>query len=95
MKTIWKFILPLRGQISLALPQGALILSVQNQREQVCLWVVVDPRAPFEPRHFEIVGTGQRITDPERLRFIGTVQTHVGDFVWHVFEVHPVEGRAA
>jgi hypothetical protein len=89
MKTIWKFPLPFQEHITLQFPKGALLLSVQNQREQICLWALVDPAAPLRPREFQIVGTGHQVADAARLLFVGSVQTHEGAFVWHIFEIQP------
>lgn len=34
-----------------------------------------------------VVGTGHELEfNPEGYRFVGTVQTHGGSLVWHIFE---------
>lgn len=67
------------------MPQGARILSVQDQRGRLCIWAQVDDSKPKVARHFQIVDTGDPRTDMHRLTFIGSVQQ--GPFVWHVFEI--------
>ena len=80
---IWKFSLQIAAKQSLLMPQGATILSVANQRDTLCLWAVVDPKATPVRREFDVFGTGH--TMPELIGvFVGTVL--IGSFVWHVFE---------
>lgn len=81
---IWKKVLPITDVSALDLPMGAKILSVANQRGDVCLWYLCDPHQPVERRIIRIIGTGNRISDADTLTFIGTVV--VEPFVWHVFE---------
>ena len=73
---------------SFEIPKDAEILTVQRQKENACIWVLVNPDDPKESRHFEIYGTGHSIyfdMGIER-KYIGTFQTFDGDFVFHVFE---------
>lgn len=86
MKQIWKFEITPDGQ-TVQMPVNAVILSVQNQKEKLCLWAFVDPRAPTEAREFEVIGTGHAFQDDPRRRYLGTVQMHNGFLVWHVFEI--------
>lgn len=65
------------------MPEGAKILSVGNQRGNLCLWAMVDPTNPGVFRIFEMIGTGYPLSDVG-LQFIGTVV--IEPFVWHVFE---------
>lgn len=91
MLTVYKYPLKLQDHWSLEMPIGAKILSVDNQREQITLWALVDasPEAPTEVRSFLIRGTGHNIDEGLNLEFIGTVLVHDGGLVWHVFELQP------
>ena len=86
MFTIWKYPLSPREVQDLSMPDGAEILTVQTQKEQVCLWAKVDPQAPKVIRTFGVFGTGWEIVTTASMRYIGTVQLEDGDFVYHVFE---------
>lgn len=73
----------------LSLPEGAEVLCVQAQGEvEIKLWALLDPSLKMELRKFIIYGTGHEINiPPEKLEYIGSVQTHAGAFIWHVFEI--------
>lgn len=83
--TIWKFPLEIKDRQEIRMPIGARILSVQLQNETMTLWAWVNPDAYHETRAFVIVGTGNEMWDRVKT-YIGTVQTHHGALVWHVFE---------
>jgi hypothetical protein len=80
------------GYAETRLPTGAEILSVQNQKGHICIWYKWDLGAKedeVELRAFLLTGTGWEI-DYEKfqlINFIGTVQIHEGDFIFHLFEV--------
>lgn len=80
-KTIWKFELGF-GKSTIEIPEGAKILTMQDQGGVLHLWAAVNPDADLEKRHFVTVGTGGVIN--EGLEYIGTYQESA--FVWHVFE---------
>lgn len=93
-RAVWKF--PLgeweTGMFSAEMPKFAEVLSLQVQRNDLCMWVLVDPDMPPEQRHFVIVGTGNEVTsgDGQGLasdNFVGTFQMYGGGLVFHVFEV--------
>ncbi len=86
MKTIWKFPLPLTDNPMVEMPQDALVLDVQIQHGEICLWAVVDGKAPLENRSFFVVGTGHPMP-AHAGRYVRTVQQD--RFVWHVFEERP------
>jgi hypothetical protein len=83
MSTIYKYVLsqPYQG---VSMPNGAEILSVQLQGENVCLWAKVNPSEPMRIRNIWMFGTGHPLPEMTNLVFIGTVQ--VGQLVWHFFE---------
>lgn len=86
MTTIWKFPIPLVNPAMIRMPKGAVILTVQRQSDQACLWAIVDSEAEKEVRYFIIEGTGNPIHEEAGVsrRYIGTFQAP--PFVWHVFE---------
>lgn len=84
MKTIWKYPVPLAGEFSVDMPAGARIVEFGRQGGDLFVWAVVDDRASYEVRYFEIVGTGHPVPEGE---YVGTV--HAAPFVWHLFEVQP------
>lgn len=84
MKTIWKFELEITDEQTLECPSNFEPLCVQVQRERLCLWAKVDPDSKLEARKFYVHGTGHRIANLTA-RYVGTVQTHGGSLVWHVF----------
>lgn len=97
MKTIWRYSLLLSDHQTIRMPKNAVILSVNAQYDNLCLWAMVDPKKPTEDRDIEVFGTGHPIHEDmgvER-KFIGTVVTYktnhhdpglVSSLVWHVFE---------
>jgi len=91
MKTIWKFPFKVQGHFELDMPGGAQILDVQVQRDQPCMWAMVDPAARPVKRRFVIVGTGHPIHQMEGWPHVGTFQEAGGALVWHLF-VDPKEG---
>lgn len=84
MKTIWKFPLLLEDEVSVMMPEGAIVLTAAAQRGSVFLWAVVDPKAPMRIRRFAVRGTGHPVGD-DLVYHVGTVQLHDGDLVFSVF----------
>lgn len=97
--TIHKYRISLETRQRIAMPKGAVILTVDLQHEQMCLWANVpmpgegfrdlppEPAADsgYELRTIEIFSTGHLMDGAER-KYIGTVLAGGGDLVWHVFE---------
>lgn len=89
--TIYKYPLDPDTDI-INLPRFANVLCVQVQGTTPCIWAEVDPNAPLERRHFQVVGTGHQlpvhdkyeVTEP---KYIGTFQLHGGMLVFHLYEV--------
>lgn len=84
MMVVYKYPLSLVSKQHVQMPLGAKILSVAKQREQLCLWALVDTEAVSYARLIEIHGTGQRFKQSESQSFVGTVFDV--PFVWHVFD---------
>ena len=83
MSVIYKYVLT--PECSIDMPKGAKILHLGNQNERICLWVILNPDNELEKREFTIVGTGHKFCD-ENLNYIGSVQLHGGELVFHAFE---------
>ena len=84
MKIIWKYTL-VHGHQTVTMPEGAEVLSVAMQGDRIMLWALVRPDAAPSPRRFVVIGTGWKLPEGE-WRFLRTVLTDGGAFVWHVFE---------
>ena len=89
MNTIWKYQLELTDRQDIVMPIGSKILCVQAQRGTLCLWVLVNTNSPTNRRVIAVHGTGFPIADNEFEigRYIGSVQMHNGDLVWHVVDL--------
>lgn len=84
-KSVWKFPLGQEDEeISVQMPDGAQVLTLQMQAGIPCLWALVDPTAKTVTRHFFIVGTGHELWKDGQ--YIGTWQVAGGALVWHLFE---------
>jgi len=94
-REVWKYNLSLTNEQSVSMPDGAVVLTVQEQRGVLTFWALVNPEARRVDRSFRIVGTGHPVDLPADQaptltlgwHYIDTVQ--MGLLVWHVFEVHP------
>jgi len=87
---IYKYLLLETTDIQhIEMPQGAILLHVDNQAERIYLWALVDRERPSELRTIRIVGTGHEveIEDTHHPKHIGSLLMLDGRFVWHVFEM--------
>jgi len=93
---IYKYPVKITDEFEIEMPKGAHILDVQMQREDACLWAMVDIEAEKETRCFRIIGTGNPIpefSNWSRMKYrrgyeyIGTFQQHNGALVWHLLEM--------
>jgi len=87
MKTIYKYQLdPMEKNVTM--PEGATILHVDSQRDEICIWAEVDTDKPLVTRVFEIYGTGHEI--PKDMGFVlkhlGSVKLHQDALIFHVYE---------
>lgn len=79
---IFKYRLAVCKQQSFALPQGCEILCVQMQRDDPCVWVLVNTDVTTSVVHtFWTFGTDYPVR-PDTF-YIGTYQFDI--YVWHVF----------
>lgn len=86
MKTIHKYNLKSTDYQELVLPLGSKILSVNEQRENIVLYALVDT-AITQIELFSIIihGTGHLANDVEDYIFLGTVKMMNGSLMLHVF----------
>jgi len=87
LKTIWKYNLIAGNYMKniIEMPKNGEILSVQNQYNEIVLWIKINTNNKTEERRFIIYGTGDNIKfSSENINYIGTVQMDID--VWHVFE---------
>ena len=88
MRTVWKYDIKPDDYHRIEMPAGATLLDFKEQRGVCCLWALVDPEAPAEPRRFRMAGTGHYIADePTTMAYVGTAMMHNGALVFHLFEV--------
>lgn len=99
---VWRFPIPVRDigsarmdseRVKIEMPRDALILSVQSQNGDICIWAQVDPKSERHVRTFRVVGTGYRWwagpygqTPTNTGHFLGTCQFYDGSLVLHVYE---------
>ena len=85
---VFKYPVPIADSFSLDMPVGSEILAFQTQREQPCIWALVDPNAQVAHYNFRLAGTGHPIEDNnDQLKYIGTCQMAGGSLVLHLFLV--------
>ena len=82
---IYKYPFPVIQNVTIKMPKGARILTVQMQGENPYIWAIVDQNMTKEDRHFKVYGTGHDLNMKQNEEYIGTWQE--GSFVWHLFEV--------
>jgi hypothetical protein len=80
---VCKYNINLHPQQYLWMPDGANVLDVQLQGDQLVLWATVCPSEKPKLYEFAVYGTGEHIDRPRGLKHISTVQK--GGYVWHVF----------
>ena len=85
MKRIYKYPLEVEDEQIVSLPKGAVLLSVQVQHKQPCLWAKVESNHKNIPHKIVIRGTGHSANDVEGMQFLGTFQLQGGNFVGHAF----------
>lgn len=87
MERIFKYALEITDEQILYLPTGSKILSAIEQWDEVVLYAIVDDEIKETTGHvIKIVGTGHPFPECREHFFLGTVSTHNGSLVWHIFE---------
>ena len=85
MNIIWNYELEFKYEQTHYLPLGYKILSVQQQRGKICVWVQIDPDRDTQEVTFFIRCTGDEIKNSKSIVYLNTVQMDDG-LVWHVFK---------
>jgi len=87
MKKIYKYVLEVTGDQSIAMPDAAKVLAIQVQHGKPCVWAEVDSEQTVTAfRRFVTVGTGAPTPeDFDKLHYVGTYQLDSGNFVGHVY----------
>lgn len=84
MSEVWKFVLDIVDEQEVAMPQDAELLHVAAQYGKLALWARVIPTGQAEASRLILIrGTGTPIWQQPH---VGTVFTHGGSLVWHVFD---------
>jgi hypothetical protein len=89
--TIFKYPLHVGDDITIAMPRGARLLSVQVQAGTPCVWAIVDPSAPSVRRRLVLRGTGHNAEGLSMAPFVGTFQLEGGAFIGHLFDLGEVQ----
>lgn len=85
--TIWKYELNKNDTTVLRIPKKNKVISVANQGNKLVLYAIVDPTSQIEAVIIDVIPTGELLNDNVfNTEFIGTVSTHDGDLIWHVFK---------
>lgn len=87
MLTIWKAGAEIGDTVTVRIPAGARLLTIQVQHGSPCVWFLCDPSSPLVDRELAIHGTGHPIP-PESAHspYLGTFQLHGGALVLHAFD---------
>ena len=84
-ETIWKFPLHIVEHQQVEIPGPGVLLDIQFQGPQLCMWVGVTPGRPRAVHNLCVVGTGMPMPN-FKVRHLRTVQQPGTPFVWHVFQ---------
>lgn len=89
MKTIWKVEIKPWDRVSVELPEGADILTVQLQNGLPHIWALVDDQKEIKMVEIYVFGTGQLVPNHVTLEdYIGTYQMNDGKLVYHLFRTN-------
>lgn len=86
MLTVHKFHLEIGKLNTLQIPEEAELLTIQNQRGNICAWFLVNTNNLFEERVFSVFGTGSSLNKVEMDDSVYCATIQQGEFVWHIFE---------
>lgn len=89
MRTIWKYKLTGKGMQTIDMPKGATPAAVHAKGNNLCLWAMVDIKAPLVSHRFLVAFTGDTIALEDNPRYIGTahLQSFIGEIVVHIFDL--------
>lgn len=85
---IYKYKLEPQIRQGLWLNEGATILSVTEQKGEMVMYALVDPKKGELPYDVLILATGEEVPSWINFgayKFVGTVKMDNGNLMWHVF----------
>lgn len=85
MITMYKYQFEFAKEVTIEMPDGPTMLSVQLQNGVPSMWAMVNTDNAPKSYKLACYWTGEEITNADQLRFIGTVQA-ADNLVWHIFE---------
>jgi hypothetical protein len=98
MITIWKFPFEITDDVTINMPDDALIIHVGAPGDEPHVWAIVDTKNPVRPHHFALAGTGHPLPPGNVIcglntnnplhyaaGHVATFTSHGGQFVWHLF----------
>jgi hypothetical protein len=85
MNTIYKYVLPIHGEVKLKVPSLFRPLYIGTKEGELCLWALVDPSTLEQTRIINIYGTGQPVELMSSFDYIGSCIMPNG-LVWHVVD---------
>lgn len=85
MKNILKYPFEINDTVTIRMPGGAKVLSIQYQGNIPTIWAMVDTYNREAHREFFVFGTGHDIPSATTITYLATIQDPNG-FVWHIFE---------
>lgn len=90
MVTIHKAVLDFSESaiLSIQMPWGSDILKLGVQYNVPTIWYACDTGEVLESRLFQLVCTGQKITNEIDGDYLGTVLLDNDNFVGHIFEIY-------
>ena len=83
MEKIYKYELPVDGDVIIIKDTVVRFLDVQDQNGIPAIWAIVDLEKESEPIEIIAIGTGWELL-PGLGQYLGTAQDDFG-FVWHYF----------
>lgn len=83
MISVYKYIIPIQDIAVISMPEGAQPIHVDNQREQLCLWAIVDTNVPKVGVKFRVAGTGHDLG--LNWKPLGSALFANGELVFHLF----------
>lgn len=80
-RQVWRY--NLKNKLNtIEIPEGGIVRHIDNQKDNVCMWVEVEMG-----KTFEVWGTGHAIVPEDVVRnFLGTAKLGDGFLVFHVYE---------
>ncbi len=86
-RVVYRYRLPITDVAEVEMPERPDILSLgppRDGRDELDMWALINPDAPLRTYRFLVCGTGHPVPE-NRGAFVGSVTTHGGQLVWHVW----------